>query len=92
MQSTGGAVYLRAESDFPPTRLQLQDMESGEVILLDVRATGKGPTEPVKIIYSGDVSTASSAAEAGFPASGAEGDKPQAKRKKSATRRPFLSC
>ena len=89
VQSTGGAVYLRAESDFPPTRLQLQDMESGEVILLDVRATGKGPTEPVKIIYSGDVSTASSAAEAGSPASGAEGDKPQAKRKKVSYKAPI---
>ncbi|TPD89476.1 TIGR03749 family integrating conjugative element protein [Pantoea vagans] len=89
VQSTGGAVYLRAESDFPPTRLQLQDMESGEVILLDVRATGKGPTEPVKIIYSGDVSTASSAAEASSPASGAEGDKPQAKRKKVSYKAPI---
>jgi len=89
VQSTGGAVYLRAENDFPPTRLQLQDMESGEVILLDVRATAKGPTEPVKIIYSGDVSTASSATEASSPASGTEGDKPQAKRKKVSYKAPI---
>ncbi|WP_337029465.1 TIGR03749 family integrating conjugative element protein [Pantoea agglomerans] len=89
VQSTGGAVYLRAESDFPPTRLQLQDMESGEVILLDVRATAKGPTEPVKIIYNGDVSTASSAAEASSPASSTEGDKLQAKRKKVSYKAPI---
>lgn len=36
IQSTGGAVYLRAESAFPQTRLQLQDVESGEILLLDV--------------------------------------------------------
>lgn len=84
VQSTGGAVYLKADSDFPATRLQLQDMESGEVILLDVRAAGTGPTEPVKIIYSGDVSTAGSAA----PTSGGEGGKAPARRKKVSYKAP----
>ncbi|MGR7122070.1 TIGR03749 family integrating conjugative element protein [Klebsiella aerogenes] len=65
VQSTGGAVYLKASSDFPQTRLQLQDAESGEIILLDVTATAKAPgaAEPVKIVYDGDVSTLSSAGD-----------------------------
>lgn len=65
VQSTGGAVYLKASSDFPQTRLQLQDAESGEIILLDVTATAKAPgaAEPVKIVYDGDVSTLSSASD-----------------------------
>jgi integrating conjugative element protein (TIGR03749 family) len=65
VQSTGGAVYLKASSDFPQTRLQLQDAESGEIILLDVTATAKAPgvAEPVKIVYDGDVSTLSSATD-----------------------------
>ncbi len=41
VQSTGGAVYLKADSAFPQTRVQLQDVESGEVILLDVTAGEK---------------------------------------------------
>ena len=58
IQSTGGAVYWRAESAFPQTRLQLQDVESGEILLLDVTATaGKGALEPVRVVYSGEVST-----------------------------------
>lgn len=31
VQSTGGAVYLKADSAFPQTRVQLQDVESGEM-------------------------------------------------------------
>jgi integrating conjugative element protein (TIGR03749 family) len=57
VQSTGGAVYLKAETTFPTTRLQLQDVETGEVILLDVTATATetGPDEPVRLVYSEDV-------------------------------------
>lgn len=36
VQSTGGAVYLKADSAFPQTRVQLQDVESGEVLLFDI--------------------------------------------------------
>lgn len=36
VQSASGAVYLRAEGAIEPTRLQLQDADSGELILLDV--------------------------------------------------------
>lgn len=90
VQSTGGAVYLKADSDFPQTRLQLQDMESGEVILLDVRTTTTASAEPVKIVYSGDVSTLSSAA-AGTgekAASDSNSNSTQAKRKKVSYKAP----
>lgn len=60
VQSSGGAVYLKADAAFPPTRLQLQDVENGEVILLDVTASDKGSAEPVRIVYSGDVTSVSS--------------------------------
>lgn len=68
VQSTGGAVYLKADSAFPQTRVQLQDVESGEVLLFDIAAGEKGPTEPVRLVYSGDVSTLSHAGDA-FPVS-----------------------
>ncbi|HEI8868306.1 TPA: TIGR03749 family integrating conjugative element protein [Serratia odorifera] len=60
VQSSGGAVYLKADAAFPPTRLQLQDVENGEVILLDVTSSDKGSVEPVRIVYSGDVTSVSS--------------------------------
>ncbi|MEQ2024889.1 TIGR03749 family integrating conjugative element protein [Xenorhabdus szentirmaii] len=51
VQSAGGAVYLKARQAFPSTRLQLQDSENGEIILLDITATPTGPSEPVRIVY-----------------------------------------
>ncbi len=54
VQSAGGALYLRASDPLPPTRLQLQDVNSGALILLDVDAqpakTDEGPLEPVRIV------------------------------------------
>jgi integrating conjugative element protein (TIGR03749 family) len=38
VQSAGGAIYLRANDVIPPTRLQLQDVESGALILVDIVA------------------------------------------------------
>ncbi len=59
VQSTGGAVYLQANSTFAITRLQLQDVENGELILLDITALeGKQVREPVNLIYQGDLSSA----------------------------------
>ncbi|WP_426576186.1 TIGR03749 family integrating conjugative element protein [Xenorhabdus stockiae] len=57
VQSTGGAVYLKANSAFPSTRLQLQDSENGEIILLDVTAGKTGASEPMHIIYPAEKST-----------------------------------
>lgn len=87
VQSSGGAVYLKADAAFPPTRLQLQDVENGEVILLDVTASDKGPAEPVRIVYSGDVTSVSSsndtpAASGGNNAAPGAGNGTQMKRKK----------
>ncbi|QTL39061.1 TIGR03749 family integrating conjugative element protein [Xenorhabdus budapestensis] len=56
VQSTGGAVYLKANSAFPATRLQLQDSENGEIILLDVTAGKTGASEPMRIIYPAEKS------------------------------------
>ncbi|HDZ2453997.1 TPA: TIGR03749 family integrating conjugative element protein [Klebsiella pneumoniae] len=59
VQSTGGVVYLNAGEAFPVTRLELQNKENGEIILLDVSAAaGKTTREPVKIVYDGEVTTA----------------------------------
>ncbi|HZF83482.1 MAG TPA: TIGR03749 family integrating conjugative element protein [Burkholderiaceae bacterium] len=73
VQSAAGAVYLRANEPIEPTRLQLQDADTGAVILLDIAAEpargGEPPLEPVRIV-AGDVpSTRNSAA-------GSEGDEP----------------
>nr|WP_207627057.1 TIGR03749 family integrating conjugative element protein [Photorhabdus stackebrandtii] len=58
VQSTGGAVYLYPSDAFAQTRLRLQDVKNGEVILLDVTAiNGKGLLEPVRLVYHGDVTT-----------------------------------
>ncbi|MFZ2991151.1 TIGR03749 family integrating conjugative element protein, partial [Ideonella sp.] len=58
VQSAGGAIYLRASAPIPPTRLQLQDVESGALILLDIAAepakVGQPALEPVRIV-EGDV-------------------------------------
>ncbi|MBJ2114443.1 TIGR03749 family integrating conjugative element protein [Serratia ureilytica] len=86
VQSSGGAVYLKVDAAFPPTRLQLQDVENGEVILLDVTASDKGSAEPVRIVYSGDVTSVSSsdasAASGGNNAAPGADNGTQAKRKK----------
>ena len=54
VQSAGGAIYLRASEPIPPTRLQLQDVESGATILIDIAAEpakdDQVPLEPVRIV------------------------------------------
>ena len=56
IQSAGGAIYLHASEAIPPTRLQLQDVESGALILLDIAAepakAGQPPLEPIRIVES----------------------------------------
>ncbi|EIK69040.1 integrating conjugative element protein, PFL_4704 family [Pseudomonas synxantha BG33R] len=56
VQSTGGTLYLRASEAIAPTRLQLQSVATGEIILLDIAATpGDQPLEPVRIIKNAPV-------------------------------------
>ena len=54
VQSAGGAVYLRASEPIEPTRLQLQDADTGALILLDIAAEpakdGEPALEPVRIV------------------------------------------
>ena len=56
VQSAGGAVYLRASEPIEPTRLQLQDADTGALILLDIAAEspkdGEAELEPVRIVES----------------------------------------
>lgn len=60
VQSAGGALYLRASEVIAPTRLQLQEVESGAVILLDIAASEANADEPVlepvRIVIQGPAS------------------------------------
>ncbi|PUB48299.1 TIGR03749 family integrating conjugative element protein [Pseudomonas sp. GV047] len=56
VQSTGGTLYLRASEAIATTRLQLQSVGTGEIILLDIAATpGDQPLEPVRILKHAQV-------------------------------------
>ena len=63
VQSADGAIYLRANTPLPPTRLQLQDVTSGALILVDIDAApakaGEPALEPVRIVAD-DASTSPS--------------------------------
>ncbi|MFP5425013.1 MAG: TIGR03749 family integrating conjugative element protein [Gammaproteobacteria bacterium] len=51
VQSVGGTVYLRAAEALPPTRLQLQSVKTGDIILIDIEALeGSETLEPVRIV------------------------------------------
>jgi integrating conjugative element protein (TIGR03749 family) len=54
VQSTGGTLYLLASEPIAPTRLQLQDAETGALMLMDIVATKPDQSEvslePVQII------------------------------------------
>lgn len=54
VQSAGGAIYLRASDPIAPTRLQVQDVATGALILIDIAAQpakdGQSPLEPVRIV------------------------------------------
>jgi integrating conjugative element protein (TIGR03749 family) len=71
VQSVGGTVYLRAAEALAPTRLQLQSVKSGDIILIDIEALEGGASlEPVKIVAQAsapDVEAAKEAAPAATP-------------------------
>lgn len=54
VQSTGGAIYLLAKDTIEPSRLQLQNAATGEIMLADIAATpaqeGHAPLEAIKIV------------------------------------------
>lgn len=65
VQSAAGAIYLLASEPIEPTRLQLQDADTGTVMLLDIAAEpaqdGQPPLEPVRIIEAASAAAASAA-------------------------------
>lgn len=66
VQSAAGALYLLANDEVEPTRLQVQDVETSEVILLDIATVPSTGTvlEPIRILSEGDASLARSDEEA----------------------------
>ncbi|WP_210014346.1 MULTISPECIES: TIGR03749 family integrating conjugative element protein [Pseudomonas] len=65
VQSVGGTVYLRAAEPLPPTRLQLQSLKSGDIILIDIEALeGSETLEPVKIVAQAPVPEVEAAKQA----------------------------
>lgn len=82
VQSTGGALYLLAKEPIPPTRLQLQNMSSGEIMLVDIIATEGKPNqaapEPAKIV----------AGEGPSPRYGQPSSKPTSSRAPASTSQP----
>jgi integrating conjugative element protein (TIGR03749 family) len=56
IQSTGGAIYLLANEPIPPTRVQLQNVATGEIMLVDIAAIVREPDQPaleaMKIVAS----------------------------------------
>lgn len=75
VQSAGGAIYLRASDTIVPTRLQLQDVESGVLILIDIAAEppkdGQAALEPVRIVED-NATTTRYGRKASAPASDAD--------------------
>lgn len=89
IQSNSGAVYLDAKEAFPVTRLELQNVENGEIIILDVSASaGKTVREPVKIVYDGEVATASASDKQTVSSNGDSTGRQLSAEAKPETRRP----
>lgn len=56
IQSSGGAVYLKASEPFETQRIQLRDMESGQLILLDITSkANKEKLDAVRIVFDENV-------------------------------------
>lgn len=94
VQSTGGVVYLQPGEQFARTRLVLQDVENGEMILLDISAEeGKNVLEPVSLVYQGEVSSSTgngdlAATDSQKPTAGERQSTSKSKEKKSTTPLP----
>lgn len=75
VQSAAGALYLLASEPVEPTRLHLQDADTGTVILLDIAAEpaqeGQPPLEPVRIIEAASAAARTDTSETGDAATAA---------------------
>lgn len=65
VQSLGGVLYLKSSAPFEETRLLLKDLETGEIILLDI--TGESPSkkklETIKIVTGAESQSTDNNAE-----------------------------
>lgn len=57
VQSTNGAVYLKAKKPFESQRVQIQDMQTGQILLFDLSAVPHASHETVKIQIDHDQSS-----------------------------------
>lgn len=56
VQSVGGAVYLKANKAFPISRLQFRDIESGQIILVDLKSQArKEKLDSIRILFDESV-------------------------------------
>ncbi|MBP2170715.1 integrating conjugative element protein (TIGR03749 family) [Erwinia toletana] len=70
IQSADGMLYLLASKSFPSARLQLRDINNGELVLLDISASDKQQSlEPLRLVFT---STAGSTASPPSSSSSAE--------------------
>ncbi|MDT0501289.1 MULTISPECIES: TIGR03749 family integrating conjugative element protein [unclassified Halomonas] len=65
VQSAGGVLYLKAFETFETQRVRVQDVESGDVLLLDLSAGEGVSSEEILVVDSRESSTASSSSGSG---------------------------
>src|SRR5690554_2778170 len=78
VQSAGGVLYLKAFEPFETQRVRVQDVESGDVLLLDLSAREGASREEILVVDSREASPARASASrsSSGPSSGSSG--PQA--------------
>lgn len=80
VQSAGGAIYLKADAPLAATRLQLQDANTGALLLIDVVAelaqSDEAPLEPIRILDGAVADTVGARGEDGADSRGASVDTP----------------
>lgn len=62
VQSTHGAVYLKAQKPFDTQRVQVQNMQTGQIVLLDLAGVKHGSHETIRIENEADSSDNGSSA------------------------------
>ena len=72
VQSAGGVLYLKAFEAFETQRVRVQDVESGDVLLLDLSAREGASGEEILVVDSREASPARASASTGSP-SGSSG-------------------
>ncbi|PCF94081.1 TIGR03749 family integrating conjugative element protein [Vreelandella nigrificans] len=65
VQSSGGVLYLLAHEAFDAQRVQLQDVESGEILLVDLSARDGASDEDIRIVEAEDRTSQETAQQQG---------------------------